>query len=198
MAAPVGVAVDPAASHLVGELRARHVVPAKGRILSRERVELVPVEDAVARGGAGEEPERPAGRRRDAAAEHGADRRDSRPVGDEDGLGLRRAVEDEAAPRAGEPHRGADREAEQIVRPRPAGDQIQHDLESPRLFGTGGDRVGAVQDLTADGQAARDELPRAEVEGDRQAEEERARVRAVIDDGLEPPVELNRHGRISG
>src|SRR5438046_8735700 len=159
----------------------------------RERVEVVAIEHAVARRGAGEEPKRPAGRRRDGAAEHRTDRRDPRAVGDEDGLGLRRAVEDEAAPRAGEPHRGPDREAEQIVRPRPAGDQIQHDLESPRLFGTGGDRVGAVQDLNADGKAARDELTRAEVEGDWQAEGERGRDRAVRYVVVRMDVDLNRY-----
>src|SRR6058998_6990 len=95
---------------------------------------------------------------RERAPQHRTDRRDARPVGDEDRLRLRRAVEDERAPRPREPDARPDREAEEIWRSESARDEVQADLEVV-VFGIGRERVRPDEGLAPDRKEGGDELP---------------------------------------
>ena len=174
------------------------MVEGEGGVRARQLEQLLVVERRSAAVSGVEEAEGVCRGARERAPEHGADGRDARAVGDEDGFALRCAVEGEGAPRAREAERRADLEVEEVVRPRSARDPVDHQLQAVGLLGTGGDRVGADEPLLADGQQAGDELAGPEGERSGETEEERAGLRAVVHDPLEPGRELrSRHGRRS-
>src|SRR3990172_5169064 len=94
---------------------------------ARQLLELGAVEGALPGSGAVDETQRVRRPARDGPMNHGTDRRDPGPVGDEDRLRLRRAVEDEGAPRPGEGDVRPDRQVEQGGRAGP--DPVEADLE---------------------------------------------------------------------
>src|SRR5688572_13959045 len=99
MTPAIVVGVDPAAHDLVLEARTRHMLDGEGAMAARQRPQLAPVERLAL--APVKEADRLCGRLQ-RAMDHRADRRDAGAVGDEDGLGVGRAIEDERAPWAGE------------------------------------------------------------------------------------------------